>query len=67
MKQRTETFEGTRGSIVVHVWEATAARRIVLIAHGYGEHSGRYGHVAAALVDRGDGEQHCDEAEEPLR
>jgi alpha-beta hydrolase superfamily lysophospholipase len=53
MDQRTETFAGTRGPIVVHRWEGTAARRVVLIAHGYGEHSGRYGHVAAALVDRG--------------
>ena len=26
---------------------------VVVIAHGYGEHIGRYGHVAAALVDGG--------------
>ena len=51
--KRTETFEGTRGPIVVHVWEDASPRRIVLLAHGYGEHSGRYGHVADALVDRG--------------
>ena len=25
----------------------------MVIAHGYGEHIGRYEHVAAALVDRG--------------
>jgi len=49
MKQRTETFDGTRGPIVVHVWEGAIASRVALIAHGYGEHSGRYGHVAEAL------------------
>ena len=53
MKQRTETFDGTRGPIVVHVWEGGTARRIALLAHGYGEHSGRYGHVAGALVAGG--------------
>jgi alpha-beta hydrolase superfamily lysophospholipase len=53
MNQRTETFEGTRGPIVVHVWEGDTMRRIALLAHGYGEHSGRYGHVAEALVARG--------------
>lgn len=29
------------------------ARRLVMIAHGYAEHSGRYDHVARALVDQG--------------
>lgn len=53
MKQRTEIFEATRGTIVVHVWEGETARHLVLLAHGYGEHSGRYGHLASALVDRG--------------
>lgn len=53
MEQRTETVHGARGPIVVHVWEGATARRIVLIAHGYGEHSGRYGHVARALGARG--------------
>lgn len=53
MNHRTESFEGSRGSIVVHVWDDTSPHRIVLIAHGYGEHSGRYGHVADALVARG--------------
>ena len=53
MKQRTETFKGTRGPIVVYIWEDPVARRIALLAHGYGEHSGRYGHVAGALVAGG--------------
>lgn len=29
------------------------ARATIIITHGLGEHSGRYGHVASALVDRG--------------
>src|SRR5512141_1608265 len=35
----------------VHHWSATDPRCIVLIAHGYGEHAGRYEHVAQRLVD----------------
>jgi alpha-beta hydrolase superfamily lysophospholipase len=35
----------------VHRWSADDARCIVLIAHGYGEHAGRYEHVARRLVD----------------
>jgi len=35
----------------IHRWSAPAPRSIVLIAHGYGEHAGRYEHVAQRLVD----------------
>jgi alpha-beta hydrolase superfamily lysophospholipase len=35
----------------VHRWSAEDPRVIVLLAHGYGEHAGRYEHVAQALVD----------------
>jgi alpha-beta hydrolase superfamily lysophospholipase len=35
----------------VHRWSAAEPRCIVLIAHGYGEHAGRYEHVAQRLVD----------------
>src|SRR6476659_6819153 len=35
----------------VHRWSAAQPRSIVLIAHGYGEHAGRYEHVAQRLVD----------------
>jgi alpha-beta hydrolase superfamily lysophospholipase len=35
----------------VHRWSAVEPRCIVLIAHGYGEHAGRYEHVAQRLVD----------------
>ena len=51
---------GTRGKIVVRRWlpapvgeEATAPRYAVLLVHGYGEHSGRYEQVAAALTADG--------------
>lgn len=50
-----ETFElnGARGALAVHRWRADDPRYVVLIAHGLGEHAGRYGHVAERLV--GDG------------
>jgi alpha-beta hydrolase superfamily lysophospholipase len=35
----------------VHRWTADEPRCVVLIAHGYGEHAGRYAHVAEHLVD----------------
>ena len=35
----------------VHRWSAAEPRSIILIAHGYGEHAGRYAHVAQRLVD----------------
>jgi len=53
----TETdleIDGTRGRIVVRRRDPDGPpRRVVLVAHGYGEHSGRYGHVLDRLA--GDG------------
>lgn len=46
-------FDGVRERIVVHSWTADAPTHIVLLAHGYGEHAGRYEHVGAALVEAG--------------
>jgi alpha-beta hydrolase superfamily lysophospholipase len=46
-------IDGARGGLVVRRWDSPAPRRIVLIAHGYGEHSGRYEHVARRLADDG--------------
>jgi len=50
-----ETFDldGTRGKIVVHHWANADPRFIAVIAHGYGEHAGRYAHVADRLVAEG--------------
>jgi len=50
--QPTE-LQGRRGRIVVHRWSSTAPRFVALIAHGYGEHAGRYAHVAERLVAEG--------------
>jgi alpha-beta hydrolase superfamily lysophospholipase len=44
---------GSEGKISVRVWQHEAPARIVVLAHGYGEHIGRYEHVAATLVERG--------------
>jgi alpha-beta hydrolase superfamily lysophospholipase len=52
LSERT-TIEGTEGAVSVQVWDNPDARRVVLLAHGYGEHIGRYEHVAQALVARG--------------
>jgi alpha-beta hydrolase superfamily lysophospholipase len=44
---------GSEGKINVRVWEHPGARRVVVIAHGYGEHIERYDHVARALRANG--------------
>ena len=50
----TTTIDGSEGAVSVHAWDDDPQpRRIVLLAHGYGEHAGRYAHVADALVARG--------------
>lgn len=45
--------ETTIGRVQVRRWPATDAARLVVLVHGYGEHIGRYEHVAGALVARG--------------
>ena len=48
------TFAGTEGRVFYRRWDPAAEpRRIVQIVHGYAEHGGRYGHVAAALAADG--------------
>jgi alpha-beta hydrolase superfamily lysophospholipase len=47
------TLAGSEGEISVRVWAHQAPARIVVLAHGYGEHIGRYEHVAPILVERG--------------
>lgn len=50
----TTTTTGTHGEIVVHRWTLPAdPYGLVLLAHGYGEHAGRYRHVAASLTAAG--------------
>lgn len=46
-------IQGARGAVHVHLWPNEQARYVAIIAHGYGEHAGRYGHVADALVAHG--------------
>jgi len=43
----------TVGRVEVRRWPAQDPARLVVLAHGYGEHIGRYEHVAAALNARG--------------
>jgi alpha-beta hydrolase superfamily lysophospholipase len=43
----------TVGRVRVRSWPADDPRRLVVLVHGYGEHIGRYEHVAQALVARG--------------
>src|SRR3954469_6858349 len=46
-------IKGSQGDLSVAYWDRPDPERIVVLAHGYGEHIGRYEHVAAAFVDRG--------------
>jgi alpha-beta hydrolase superfamily lysophospholipase len=43
----------TVGRVHVRRWAAGDAARLVVLVHGYGEHIGRYEHVAQALQARG--------------
>ncbi len=47
-------FDGSEGRVFYRRWlPDTEVRRILMIVHGYAEHSARYGHVAAALAPAG--------------
>jgi alpha-beta hydrolase superfamily lysophospholipase len=46
-------LEGARGRVTVHDWINDAARYVVALAHGLGEHARRYDHVADHLVRHG--------------
>jgi alpha-beta hydrolase superfamily lysophospholipase len=46
-------FAGTRDTIVAREWSRGAPRFVAVLSHGYGEHIGRYQHVAEALVRHG--------------
>ena len=51
--QRQTELAGTRGRVVLHEWPVERPRYVALISHGYGEHAGRYAHVAEHLVRHG--------------
>jgi alpha-beta hydrolase superfamily lysophospholipase len=44
---------GARTRIKVYSWDRSSPRYVAVIVHGYGEHAGRYGHVADALGANG--------------
>lgn len=48
-----QTLTGTHGPVVYRHWPADRPRYAAVLAHGYGEHIGRYEHVAAALLAHG--------------
>ena len=52
-QSRESSFQGTRGTVVVRSWPNETARYVALLAHGYGEHIGRYDYVAGVLVRHG--------------
>lgn len=46
-------LDGQRGQIMVREWPNEQAQWLAILAHGYGEHIGRYDHVAEALRQAG--------------
>ena len=48
-----QSVRGSEGAVSVCFWDNPRARCVVVIAHGYGEHIGRYEHVAQRLVAAG--------------
>jgi alpha-beta hydrolase superfamily lysophospholipase len=46
-------FTGTREHIVAREWPIDRPRHVAVLVHGYGEHIGRYDHVADALLRQG--------------
>ncbi|MBA3654198.1 MAG: alpha/beta hydrolase [Actinobacteria bacterium] len=51
MTTREGRFSDDR--LYYRVWDAQAPRATLVLAHGYGEHSGRYEHVGGALANAG--------------
>jgi alpha-beta hydrolase superfamily lysophospholipase len=47
------SLDGEQGMIFIRRWDTIDPVRIVVLAHGYGEHSGRYEHVAQQLASDG--------------
>ena len=54
MRTDTFTLNGQGGSLFCHRWSPDGEpTHVVLLAHGYGEHLGRYEWVAQQLTDAG--------------
>ncbi|MDQ4084559.1 MAG: lysophospholipase [Actinomycetota bacterium] len=47
------SYDGYHGRRAARTWPSPDARYVALLCHGYGEHIGRYEHVAEALVEHG--------------
>jgi alpha-beta hydrolase superfamily lysophospholipase len=53
-ESRDWTLDGTQGQLAARTWQGTdSPARIVVIAHGYGEHIGRYERLADRLLADG--------------
>jgi acylglycerol lipase len=50
---REHTLIGTRGALSAREWPHPAPRYLVLVVHGYGEHTGRYEQLADVLTGHG--------------
>lgn len=56
MEHTTDHFlAGGGATIFTQAWMPASPRAVIVLAHGFGEHSGRYGHVAAAFCAAGYG------------
>jgi alpha-beta hydrolase superfamily lysophospholipase len=55
VESRAWSYRGSHGTLVARTWTARDSQpsHIALIAHGYGEHIGRYDRVAEAFVRNG--------------
>src|SRR2546423_3390152 len=48
-----QAFTGSTRPVTARWWDHAAPRYVAVLAHGYGEHIGRYGHVADRLRAHG--------------
>ena len=54
VQSREWTYDGRNGSLVARSWSGSdEPTHVVVLAHGYGEHIGRYERIADALVCNG--------------
>lgn len=54
MASQIDHIDGIGGvPLTIHRWPVANPRAMVILVHGYGEHAGRYQHVAAALNAHG--------------